>query len=244
MAHLPAGKYILSGAEAQRLRTFCTSEVWTEADLDNYSHLVRGPTSVTRQSLADIHYGPTKIPLFNFLLQLTHLDPYNRHRYLDTTRYLALEAKVPVDSTGLSGSTAFMYAISTKPYWDREFADIMVEAGTAVNHQNRYGCVAGHDIVMARDYSAGGKKKTVDALRYFMEKGGDVNIAEGNGLTIQRMGVNVQKLIPEVGLLLNGGGGAGVSGGSSGGQGEKKIGRNDPCRCGSKKKFKTCCGKN
>ncbi|TVY24279.1 Protein translocase subunit [Lachnellula hyalina] len=260
MANLPGGTHVLSGAEAQRLRTFCTSEVWTEADLDDYSHIVRGPTSSvradfeerssvdgiekTRQSLADIHYGPTKVPLFNFLLQLTHLDPYNRLRYLETTRYLALEAKVPVDSTDLSGTTTFMYAISTKPYWDREFADIMVEAGVAINHRNRYGCVAGHDIIMASDYSAKGKKKTVDALRYFIEKGGDVNVAEGNGITIHRMGTSVQRLIPEIGLLLNGGGGAGISGSTSGGLGGKKIGRNDPCHCGSKKKFKTCCGKN
>ncbi|TVY36492.1 Protein translocase subunit SecA, partial [Lachnellula cervina] len=205
----------------------------------------------TRQSLADIHYGPTQIPLFNFLLQLTHLDPYNRTRYLGTARYLALEARVPVDTTDLSGTTTFMYAISTKPYWDREFADILLEAGADVNHRNRYGCVAGHDIVMARDYSAEGKKKTVDALTYFVEKGGDVNVAEGNGITIQRMGMSVQMLIPEIGVLLNGGGGAGGSGsGSSGsggpsaGLGGKKIGRNDPCRCGSKKKFKACCGKN
>ncbi|TVY12856.1 Protein translocase subunit SecA [Lachnellula arida] len=247
MANLPGGTHVLSGAESDRLRAFCTSEIWTEADLDAYAHLLRGPTASirtdfeqkaaadginqTRASLADIHYGPTRVPLYN------------------TWTRLAGPARVPVDATDhqdLSGTTAFMYAVSTKPYWDREFADLLLEAGADVNHRNRYGCVAGHDIVMASDYSAEGKRKTVDALRYFVERGGDVNVAEGNGITVMRMGMAVQRLIPEVGVLLNGGGGAGAggSGGASGGMGGKKIGRNDPCRCGSKKKFKACCGKN
>jgi hypothetical protein len=261
MANLPGGTHVLSGLESQRLRSFCTSASYTEADLDEYSRLLRGPTEgvradfeekvkadgidKTRQSLADIHYGPTKLPLFNFLLQLTLLDPPQRLRYLETTRYLALEAKVPVDSTDLSGSTAFMYSISTKPFWDHDFADIMVEAGAKINHRNRYGCVAGHDIIMARDYSLEGKKKTVDALRYFIEQGGDVNIADGDGMTMKKIGASVQKLIPEVGPLLNGGGSGGSSGVMAGaGRAGGKIGRNDPCHCGSKKKFKICCGKN
>ena len=208
MANLPGGTHVLSGLESQTLRSFCTSKSYTKADLDDYSRLLRRPTEVVRadfeekvkvdgidktrrQSLADIHYGPTKVPLFNFLLQLTLLNPPQRLRYLETIRYLALEAKVPVDSTDLSGTTAFMYSISTKPYWDREFADIMVEAGANVNHRNRYGCVAGHDIIMARDYSLEGKKKTVDALRYFVEKGRDVNIADGDGTTIKKIGASV-----------------------------------------------------
>ncbi|TVY84841.1 hypothetical protein LSUE1_G000589 [Lachnellula suecica] len=260
MANIPGGSHVLAGLDSQRLRTSCTSNSWTGADLDQYSRLLRGSTEImrldfnekvkaegidnVRKSLADINYGPTKVPLFNFLLQLTILDPANRHQYLETARYLALEAKVPVDSMDLSGNTAFMYSISTKPYWDHEFADIMVNAGASINHRNRYGCVAGHDIIMARDLSPEGKKKTLEALKYFIEKGGDINIADGDGFSIKRMGINVQKIFPEVGPLLNGSTGAGNSSGASstGGFGGK-IGRNDPCRCGSKKKFKTCCGK-
>jgi hypothetical protein len=210
----------------------------------NFEERVKtGGINEAQQALADIQYGPTKVPLFNFILQLTILDPLNRGRYLETTRYLALEAKVPVDTTDLSGTTAFMYSISTKPYWDSEFADIMVEAGAAINHRNRYGGVAGHDIVMARDFSPAGKKKTLDALKYFVEKGGDVNIADGDGVSVKRIGTSVQKMIPGIGALLNGGTGAGSSEGTGVSGGSKKIGRNEPCHCGSKKKFKACCGK-
>lgn len=161
---------------------------------------------------------------------------------MGTTRYLALEAKILVDSVDMSGTTAFMESISTKPYWDPDFADIILEAGANINHRNRYGCVAGHDIAMASDYSPAGKKKTVDALKYFIEKGGDINIADGDGITAKRLGMSTQRLISSIGDLINGGAGSGgttVSAGLS-----RKIGRNDPCHCGSKKKFKTCCGKN
>ncbi|TVY40868.1 hypothetical protein LSUB1_G003935 [Lachnellula subtilissima] len=196
----------------------------------------RGEVSIdgiekTRQSLADIHYGPTKSPSST---SCSSSRTSTRTIGCVTSRQhvISRSMQVPVDSTDLSGTTTFMYAISTKPYLDREFADIMVEAGAAVNYRNRYGCVAGHDNIMVSDYSVEGKKKTVDALRYFMEKGGDVNVAEGNGITIHRMGTSVQRLIPEIGLLLNDGG---VSGSTSGGLGGKKIGRSDPCHCGSKK---------
>lgn len=158
--------------------------------------------------------------------------------YLDYFRFLALEAKVPVDSADLSGNAILMYSISTKPYFDIEVAEILLQAGADINHQNRYGCVAAHDIVMARDYSPAGKKKVVDASRFFLEKGGDINIADGDKVTAKRIGIPVQRLIPELGLLLNGGG-SGVAAGSKG----KRLGRNDPCSCGSKKKYKVCCGK-
>ncbi|KAG4433758.1 hypothetical protein IFR05_010757 [Cadophora sp. M221] len=115
MANLPSGSHILSGAESQRLRAFCTSESFSESDLDQYAHLLqKGPLEAVRadfqarvevdglekarSSLSAIAYGPTKIALYNYILQLLFADRQNRARYIDYFRFLALEAKVPVDS--------------------------------------------------------------------------------------------------------------------------------------------------
>jgi hypothetical protein len=261
MAQILSGNHILSGVGSQRLRSFCYSNTYTGADLDDYARLLqKGPIAAVisdfekrceaigiegaRRALAEISYGPTKIPIFNYILQLTVLDPENRPRYIAYVRYLALEAKVPVDSADLSGTTALMYSISTKPYLDMEMADILLEAGGNINHRNRYGCVAAHDIVMAKSYSPEGKKKTLDALKYFVEHGGDVNIADGDGLTAKYVGLKVARLIPEMAPLLGGGDGNAASDSQpSTPTLTKKVGRNDPCICGSKKKYKVCCGK-
>jgi hypothetical protein len=48
MADIPFG-VILSGAESQRLRTFCTSEGWTAKDLDSFARLLQhGPLEAVR----------------------------------------------------------------------------------------------------------------------------------------------------------------------------------------------------
>ena len=97
---------------------------------------------------------------------------------------------------------------------------------------------------MAKSYSPEGKKKTLDALKYFVEHGGDVNIADGDGLTAKYVGLKVARLIPEMAPLLGGGDGNAASDNQlSTPRLTKKVGRNDPCICGSKKKYKVCCGK-
>lgn len=89
-----------------------------------------------------------------------------------------------------------MWAISTKPYWDPEIADIMLEAGAKVNHRNRYGGTAAHDFVMVMDYSADGKKQVGAALKYFLEKGGDLDIKDGDGISARSILKNVSKKLP------------------------------------------------
>lgn len=221
MADIPTNPFILSGVTSTRLRAYCTSQVWQPTDLDEYAALLQtgsisavqtdwksrvaaGDAESARNELSQIAYGPTKVPLFNYLLQLTVLKPARRSEYVSIVRYLALEAKVPVDSYDLSGTTTFMYAISTKPYWDSEIGNIMIEAGANVNHQNRYGCTAGHEIAMARDYSPKGKKMTTDALRFFIEKGGDINIADGDRVTARQIAETVLHHLPELKPLLTG----------------------------------------
>jgi len=242
-----------------RLRAFCSSATYDGSDLDDYALLLNnGPLQAVkaeftrrieavgidnaRQSIADIRYGPTKIPFYNYILQLTVLAPQNRSLYLDYLRFFALEAGVPVDSTDLSGSTALMWSISTKPYLDTEVADILLQAGGQINHRNRYGCVAAHDIAMSSDYTASGRRKTFEALKYFISKGGDINIADGDGVTVRKLATMILPMLPELGQLLNGSSEA-VHSGAVQAKG-RKMGRNEPCSCGSKKKYKVCCGKN
>lgn len=175
-----------------------------------------------------------------------------RALYVSIIRWLAQDACVPVDTTDLSGSTALMWSISTKPYLDTDIADILLAVGGDINHRNRYGCVAAADIVMARDFTPAGKKKTCDALKYFLAKGGDIDIADGDGITPRRMAVSVQRFMPEIGVVLgsfssNAGSRVGLDSDSitanSNTASGKKLGRNDPCICGKGKKYKVCCGK-
>lgn len=53
---------------------------------------------------------------------------------------------------------------------------------------------------MARDYSGAGMKKTVDAMKYYVEKGGKVDVADGDGVTVTRIGKTVKLAI--LGLAL------------------------------------------
>ncbi|KAF4625374.1 hypothetical protein G7Y89_g12789 [Cudoniella acicularis] len=98
MANLSSGTHILSGLESQRLRTFCSSETLSANDLDDCAILLQNGILSTirddfenrakqsniekaREALAAIQYGPTRISLFNFLLQLTILNPSSRPLY-------------------------------------------------------------------------------------------------------------------------------------------------------------------
>lgn len=78
-------------------------------------------------------------------------------------------------------------------------------------------------------------------------------MADGDGITPARIAMKFQSLIPEMASVLapespnaerqvHTPSAATSSAGSA--IKTKKVGRNDPCSCGSKKKFKVCCGKN
>jgi len=89
-----------------------------------------------RKVFADICYGANKIPLYQFILQLIVVNSHASRRYFEIVRYLAEEARVPVESTDLSGTTALSWSISTKPYFEPEFADIMLKVGADINHRS------------------------------------------------------------------------------------------------------------
>lgn len=276
MTNLPAGTHILSGTESQNLRLFCTSKTWQASDLDAYARLLtNGPLQEikndfqrrvlsssldsARATLAAIAYGPVKLPIYNFLLQLTVLNPCYRTLYLSTIRWLAQDAKVPVDSADLSGTTAFMWSISTKPYLELEIADILLAAGADVNHRNRYGCVAAAEICMVSDYSTQGKDKACEALKYFLEKGGNCDIVDGDGVTPRRIAMGLESIVPQMASTMRRysvredpsartSTGTGTSTGSSARSGDSPVmtvftvnsAKPTSCTCGNMRKYKVC----
>ncbi|KAM5544814.1 hypothetical protein V8D89_001712 [Ganoderma adspersum] len=60
-------------------------------------------------------WGPTRVPIYNILVLLS-------------TLILVSEAQVPVDGTDLSGCTTLHHAISTKPTFDPEYAQMLFDA--------------------------------------------------------------------------------------------------------------------
>ncbi|THH01694.1 hypothetical protein EW026_g1051 [Hermanssonia centrifuga] len=153
----------LKGEEAQRLRTFCTSNsVIPARDLDQYglalmigdlmsvksdfSGRVARLASATRsveearaaaaKELFALKWGPTRTPIYDLLIVGTVLVPSKRENQLKVAHWLVHDAKVPVNGRDLSGSTAMNHAISTKPVFDPDFAEILYEGGGDVNDRN------------------------------------------------------------------------------------------------------------
>ena len=253
----------LSGADSQALRAFCTSEsIDFTKDLndDCYGRLfykchldgvkvhfqsrveaLSNDPSAAAQELYTKKWGPTQIPVFNLLLMMIFLNPGSSSNYIRLVEYLIQTAKIPVDGTDLSGTTAMMHAISTKPYFEPSFAQLLFDAGGSINHRNRYGATAAHEIVSVRQYDAEGKRRSCEALSWFLSHGGDIDIKDGDGMSPRFVIGRLKSLVPEFGAVLdqNGPGGKPIPRAT----GDKKLGRNDPCSCGSRKKFKVCCGK-
>ena len=238
---------ILSGPESQILRSYCSSEYLdVKHGLDDtVGKLLKNDDLAGLKAHLNSHFnarlelwnqkwGPTKIPIYNVLLTLVYMQPERRQSRMEMVRYLADEAKVPVDGTDLAGSSALMYAISTKPYLDFEFADIMIGHEADINRRNRYGCTAAHDIVMLQ--SPEHEERSVSALRWFIAHRGNPDIKDGDGMSPRYMATRLTRLAPELARCL-------TRTNTPTGNISKKVGRNDPCLCNSGKKFKVCCGK-
>lgn len=269
----------LKGAELTCLQQFCVRNHMCPKEhlLDAYGRLLRAGNvyslrryfenrvssfflpgtleAQARSSAADelyrLRYGPTRITVFNVLLAYTWMRRRLRKKYLECARWLVEVAKVPVDGTDLSGTTVLTHAISTHPYLDLGFADIMLEAGSPINHRNRYGYTAAHEfanVASSRDewYRMRGKEVVIAGvavvLEWFIEKNGDIDIKDGNEISARHLlrrlcresphsqqinrllGTDRNELkISRVGRII-------------------EIPRNQPCPCGSGHKFRRCCG--
>ena len=97
---------------------------------------------------------------------------------------MRLKKGLAMDGTDASGTTALHHALSTKPLFDPEYAQILYDARADVNHRNRYGCTPAHEITLVWD---GGNRAVVrracDALRWFLAHGGNLNIRDGDRVT-------------------------------------------------------------
>ena len=140
--------------------------------------------------------------MYNVILTMMELEPSSRSSRLETVHWLVHDAKVDTDGTDLSGTSALMHSISTKPYLDTDFATLMLEGGADINRRNRYACTTAHDIVMVWPGQSEGR--AVVALQCFVEKGGDVEIKDEDGLSAKTMVMSHARKVPGLVGVVNG----------------------------------------
>ena len=267
---------ILKGKELTCLQRFCVrNHMCPKAHLlDDYGKLLRAgnvenlrrhfdsrvdsfflPGTLkdrARSSAADelyrLRYGPTRITVYNVLLAYTVIRPKLRKKYFECVKWLVEAAEVPVDGKDLSGTTVMVHAISTHPYLDTEFAELMLKAGTPVNHRNRYGYTAAHEFANVASSleewkTVRNKRQALNqvavVLQWFIQNKGNVDIKDGDGISARYLLEPLASFSEHIRLLLEADG----SESNSRDLGRiNQIPRNQPCPCGSGHKFRRCCG--
>jgi MYND finger len=148
---------------------FQCGNYWSSACLSKISH-------------SYYRWGPTHTPIFNCLLCATLIWPDRREKLLDVVRWL-ISIGVPVDGKDLSGTTALSHSLSTRPAFDPEFAQMLIDAGGDINARNRYGVTCAHEFCMVWSPDPTAIASASQALQFFLSHGGDPNIAENDGIT-------------------------------------------------------------
>lgn len=149
--------------------------------------------------------------------------------------------------TDMAGSTALAYSINTKPCFNPEFAQIMLDAGGDINRRDRFGAIIAHDITTVHLYrnNTAAYEKAGRALQWFLEHGGNLDVEDGEGTTARRI---IAALEPTDRTLTEVADRAEKLRSEGGDPGKGAVGRptarNSPCPCGSGHKFKKCCGKD
>ncbi|KAH9481904.1 hypothetical protein JR316_0006434 [Psilocybe cubensis] len=213
LEELKKTKEILKGAESQRLRRFCTSERMVPGrDLDELGKAIlmgdfdyvsldfsrriaeqmmtlgrEKAFSAAAEQYYNLRWGPTETPIYNLLGLAMQLVPSQKEAHFQLAR-LFIKAKVPVDGTDLSGTTALSHCFSTKPSFELEYAQLLYDAGGDVNHRNRYGGIVAEEIIKIYDHhDREVVRKATAALEWFLNHGGNVDIADGDGYTPRDM---------------------------------------------------------
>ena len=159
--------------------------------------------SQAAQELFTLRWGPTDVPIYNLLGLSSELFPHKRAQQLEIARWLTMVAKVPVNGTDASGTTALAHAISTHPAFDPELAQILYEAGGDVNLRNRYGATPAHAMCMILSLDRKDLQKSEEALAWFMTHGGNVDVKDGDGFTARVIaGLAAKKLASKGGNKL------------------------------------------
>ena len=120
----------------------------------------------------------------------------------------------------------------------------MLDAGGDINHRNRFGCTASQDIVEIYQFDPASKAKASEALKWFLAHGGSPDIEDGDGISAKYLVRRLAPMVPNLVAILNEANQQNSVGSVSGQKPAQKTGRNNPCPCGSSRKFKKCCGKD
>ncbi|GJE99303.1 zf-MYND domain-containing protein [Phanerochaete sordida] len=134
------------------------------------------------QQLAALRWGPTRCPIYNLILVGTVLASGYRERQLALARWLAEDARVPVDGMDVSGAQALHHTLSCAPVFEGELAQILHDAGADVNHRDRHGCTPMHEAMQISDgTSFAAVRPRRDALMWYIAHGGNMDIADNEG---------------------------------------------------------------
>ncbi|KAG7085630.1 hypothetical protein E1B28_003177 [Marasmius oreades] len=167
------------------------------------AHLLSSPESQPQhtrlekvaEEIFKLRYGAARTPIMNCIGQARILLPQLRDAHLEIARYI-LDTFAPVvnkrvnivDAPDLAGTTALAHAISTKPAFDPEFAQVLWEAGGNINRRNRYGATAAHEFCMVwKPDDRAILNRAKDTLKWFLEHGGNTELADGDGMKPSNM---------------------------------------------------------
>lgn len=158
------------------------------------------PAASAAEELYSLQWGPLKTRIYNVVLLGSIIGPLPREAYVDMTSALIC-MEVPVDGVDLAGTTALSHSISTWPAFDTEIATLLLNAGGDINHRNRYGSTAGHDICGVHVADTEKIKRATTALEWFMSHGGNIDIKDNDGMSARyllNLNPRLRSLLPMV----------------------------------------------
>ncbi|KAF1941401.1 zf-MYND-domain-containing protein [Clathrospora elynae] len=196
-----------------------------------------GDGAAVRNELYDARWGPTRTTIYNVLLPALHAMPAKKHELLGVTRYLVNDVKVPVDGKDVMGCTSLYWAISTKPYVQPEFAQILFDAGGSLNSKNRFNSTVASEIAQA-DVN-GDTAKSVDMMKFYMEHGGDVEGRDTDGMTVKMLVEMMREKVPGMAEVIGRGRGPRAEGDCTT-CGRSPTGENKVSACGKCKTARYC----
>ncbi|THH18135.1 hypothetical protein EUX98_g9008 [Antrodiella citrinella] len=97
-------------------------------------------------------------------------------------------AALDLSRSYLKGSTAIHHAISTKPAFDTEFAEILYEAGGDVCLTNRFGETGVFEAVKIRAPQVTEQvRKTSAAIQWYLGHDGNLDIKDNDGISARTL---------------------------------------------------------
>jgi hypothetical protein len=148
-------------------------------------------------------WGPTKTPLYAVLLPALHMLPKKKEQLLGVVSYLANDLKVPVEGKDVLGCTALYWAISTKPYAEPEFAQILFDAGGSVNTKSRFSATAAAEIGQADVHQD--TSKNVEMMKWYVQHGGDVETKDTDGMNVKGLVEMMRGKVPGMAEVIKAG---------------------------------------